>query len=125
MLGVGLDGSRRIQAAHVGCAFGPDGSRRIQKDRLDDQTDDQGLSDRIGCQGKLSSHPPPLLGLHQSTDLTRLMPSLVGGSTGCSCRTVFEVERGGQAIDGLIEDLSEVVKNISMPTAPFPLILVR
>ena len=29
-----------------------DGYRRIQKDRLDDQTDDQGLSDRIGYQGK-------------------------------------------------------------------------
>jgi hypothetical protein len=25
---------------------GPDGSRRIQKDRLDDQTDDQGASER-------------------------------------------------------------------------------
>ena len=52
MLAVGLDGSRRIWPAHVGGLFGPDGSRRIQKDRLDDQTDDQGLSDRIGCQGK-------------------------------------------------------------------------
>ena len=51
MLGVDLDGSRRIEPAHVGCLVGPDGSRRIQKDRLDDQTDDQGLSDRIGCQG--------------------------------------------------------------------------
>ena len=30
----------------------PDGSRRVPSDRLDDQTDDQGLSDRIGCQGK-------------------------------------------------------------------------
>jgi hypothetical protein len=34
MLGVDLDGSRRIWAAHVGCLVGPDGSRRIQKDRL-------------------------------------------------------------------------------------------
>jgi hypothetical protein len=32
--------------------WGPRRSRRIQTDRLDDQTDDQGLSDRIGCQGK-------------------------------------------------------------------------
>jgi hypothetical protein len=45
MLGVGLDGSRRIEPAHVGCLVGPDGSRRIQKDRLDDQMDDQGASD--------------------------------------------------------------------------------
>jgi hypothetical protein len=30
MLGVDLDGSRRIEPAQVGCAFGPDGSRRIQ-----------------------------------------------------------------------------------------------
>jgi hypothetical protein len=27
MLGVDLDGSRRIEAAQVGCAFGPDGSK--------------------------------------------------------------------------------------------------
>jgi hypothetical protein len=45
MLGVGLDGSRRIQPAHVGWPFGPDGSRRIQKDRLDDHRDDQSASD--------------------------------------------------------------------------------
>jgi hypothetical protein len=45
MLGVDLDGSRRIEPAQVGCRVGPDGSRRIQKDRLDDQTDDQGASD--------------------------------------------------------------------------------
>jgi hypothetical protein len=29
MLGVDLDGSRRIEPAHVGCLIGPDGSRRI------------------------------------------------------------------------------------------------
>jgi hypothetical protein len=29
MLGVDLDGSRRIEAAHVGCPVGPDGYRRI------------------------------------------------------------------------------------------------
>jgi hypothetical protein len=46
MFGVDLDGSRRIEPAHVGCAVGPDGSRRIQTDRLDDQMDDQGASDR-------------------------------------------------------------------------------
>ena len=46
MLGVELDGSRRILAAHVGYLVGPDGSRRIQTDRLDDQMDDQGASDR-------------------------------------------------------------------------------
>jgi hypothetical protein len=43
VLCVDLVGSRRIWAAHVGCLVGPDGSRRIQKDRLDDQTDDQAL----------------------------------------------------------------------------------
>jgi hypothetical protein len=36
MLGVGLDGSRRIWPAHVGYLVGPDGTRRIDKDRLDD-----------------------------------------------------------------------------------------
>jgi hypothetical protein len=29
MLGVDLDGSRRIEPAHVGCPVGPDGYRRI------------------------------------------------------------------------------------------------
>jgi hypothetical protein len=43
MLGVDLDGYRRIEPAHAGWPVGLDGSRRIQKDRLDDQTDDQGL----------------------------------------------------------------------------------
>jgi hypothetical protein len=37
MLGVDLDGYRRIEPAHVGWPVGLDGSRRIQKDRLDDQ----------------------------------------------------------------------------------------
>jgi hypothetical protein len=46
MLGVDLVGSRRIWPAHVGYLVGPDGSRRIQTDRLDDQMDDQGASDR-------------------------------------------------------------------------------
>jgi hypothetical protein len=46
MLGVDLDGSRRIEPARVGWVGGPDGSRRIQTDRLDDQMDDQGPSDR-------------------------------------------------------------------------------
>src|SRR5215207_11732503 len=32
MLGVDLDGSRRIEPAHVGWPVGPDGSRRIQTD---------------------------------------------------------------------------------------------
>jgi hypothetical protein len=38
MLRVDLDGSRRIEPAHVGWPVGPDGSRRIQTDRLDDQS---------------------------------------------------------------------------------------
>jgi hypothetical protein len=46
MLGVDLDGSRRILPAQIGWLVGLDGSRRIQKDRLDDQMDDQGASDR-------------------------------------------------------------------------------
>jgi hypothetical protein len=37
MLGVGLDGSRRIQPAHLACPVGPDRSRPIPTDRLDDQ----------------------------------------------------------------------------------------
>jgi len=45
MLGVDLDGYRRIEPAHVGWPVGLDGSRRIQKDRLDDHRDDQGPSD--------------------------------------------------------------------------------
>jgi hypothetical protein len=50
MLGVDLIGSRRIEPAHVGWLIGPDGSSRIQKDRLEDQTDDQSASDKeIGC----------------------------------------------------------------------------
>ena len=36
ILRVGLDGSRRIDPAHAGCAVAPDGSRSIQTDRLDD-----------------------------------------------------------------------------------------
>jgi hypothetical protein len=55
MFGVDLDGSRRIEPAHVGCLVGPDGSRRIQKDRLDDQTDDQGHPIGNRCQGKQGS----------------------------------------------------------------------
>jgi hypothetical protein len=54
ILRVGLVGSRRIEPAHVGRRVGPDGSRRIQKDRLDDQMDDQGASDRKS-DGKASN----------------------------------------------------------------------
>jgi hypothetical protein len=54
MLGVDLDGSRRIWPAHVGCLVGPDGSRRIQKDRLDDHRDDPGTSD-TKSDGKASN----------------------------------------------------------------------
>jgi hypothetical protein len=42
----------RLQTDRACSRWMPRRSRRIQKDRLDDQTDDQGLSDRIGCQGK-------------------------------------------------------------------------
>jgi len=54
MLGVDLDGSRRIQPAHVGRLVDPDGLRRLQKDRLDDQTDDQVPSD-TKSDGKASN----------------------------------------------------------------------
>jgi hypothetical protein len=54
MLGVDLDGSRRIEPAHVGWPVGPDGSRRIQTDRLDDQMDNQGASD-TESDGKASN----------------------------------------------------------------------
>src|SRR5829696_935367 len=43
MLGVDLDGSRRIWPAHGGWPVGPDGSQRMQKDRLDDQRMIKGL----------------------------------------------------------------------------------
>jgi hypothetical protein len=46
MIGVDLDGSRRIEPAHVGWSVGSDGSRRMQTDRLDDHRDDQGASDK-------------------------------------------------------------------------------
>jgi hypothetical protein len=45
MLGVGLDGSRRIEPAHVGSLVVQTSSRRMQKDRLDDHRNDQGASD--------------------------------------------------------------------------------
>src|SRR5215216_5848093 len=57
MLGVDLDGSGRIEPAHVGCTVGPDGSRRIQKDRLDDQMDDQGPSDRESDAASIDASP--------------------------------------------------------------------
>jgi 3-methyladenine DNA glycosylase/8-oxoguanine DNA glycosylase len=37
VLGVGMDGSRRIWPAQVGCLVDPGSLRRIQKDRLDDR----------------------------------------------------------------------------------------
>src|SRR4029450_6622465 len=57
MLGVDLDGSRRIRPAHVGWPVGPDGSRRIQTDRLDDHRDDQSASDEES-DGKVSNPKP-------------------------------------------------------------------
>jgi hypothetical protein len=61
MLGVALDGSRRIEPAHVGWFVDPDGSRRIEKDRLDDQMDDQGASDRKSdAQGEQLPWWPPI-----------------------------------------------------------------
>jgi hypothetical protein len=41
LLYVGLVGSSRIWAAHVGGVVDLDRSRRVPSDRLDDQTDDQ------------------------------------------------------------------------------------
>jgi hypothetical protein len=90
MLGVGLDGSRRIWPAYVGWLVGPDGSRRIQKDRLDDQTDDQGVSDREsdGKASKGGSSPattrarPPAQGrVPQLAALSRCLTTR-GGSAG-------------------------------------------
>jgi hypothetical protein len=59
MLSVGLDGSRRIEPAHVGCAVGLDGSRQMQKDRLDDHRDDQSASDK---ESDAYRRRPPLTG---------------------------------------------------------------
>jgi hypothetical protein len=47
MLGVELDGSRRICPAHVRCLVDLVGSRRLQSDRLDDHRDDQGAFDSL------------------------------------------------------------------------------
>src|SRR5215211_5195787 len=57
MLRVDLDGSRRIEPAHVGGLVGPDGSRRIQTDRLDDQMDDQGASDKESDAASIDASP--------------------------------------------------------------------
>jgi hypothetical protein len=57
MLGVDLDGFRRIQAAQVGWLVGPDGSRRIQTDRLDDHRDDQGASDGESDDASIDASP--------------------------------------------------------------------
>jgi hypothetical protein len=50
MLGIYLDGSRRIEPAHVGCLVGPDGSKRVLSNRLDDQTDDH--ISKATCRGR-------------------------------------------------------------------------
>jgi hypothetical protein len=57
MIRVGLVGSRRIEAAQVGCAVVPDGFRRIQKDRLDDQMDDHGASDKESDAASIDASP--------------------------------------------------------------------
>jgi hypothetical protein len=57
MIGVGLDGFRRIKAAQVGRAVGPDGFRRMQTDRLDDHRDDQSASDRASDATPLAIGP--------------------------------------------------------------------
>jgi hypothetical protein len=66
MFGVGLDGSRRIEPAHVGCLVAPDGSRRLQNDRLDDHRDDQGASDTTSdakaSQTSAAAYRLPILG---------------------------------------------------------------
>jgi hypothetical protein len=55
MLGVDLVGSRRIWPAQVGCLVDLVGSRPIQKDRLDDHSDDQGhpTEDRMARRATL------------------------------------------------------------------------
>ena len=70
MLGVGLDGFRRIVPAHVGCRFDLVGSRRMQSDRLDDQRDDQGAFDSFEWHTGPASEQPAMPGLaaHQDED---------------------------------------------------------
>jgi hypothetical protein len=55
MFGVDLVGSRRIWPAQVGCLVDLVGSRPIQKDRLDDHSDDQGhpTEDRMARRATL------------------------------------------------------------------------
>jgi Single-strand binding protein family len=66
-LGVNLDGPRRIQPAHVGCLVGPDGSRRVQTDRLDDQMNDQGASDKNRMARQAGDPPFKTSRLHAPT----------------------------------------------------------
>jgi hypothetical protein len=54
---------------------GLDGSRRIQKDRLDDQTDDQGASDRKS-DGKASNSASGVLGFRREVPSTILMSAM-------------------------------------------------
>jgi hypothetical protein len=81
-LGVNLDGPRRIQPAHVGCLVGPDGSRRVQTDRLDDQMNDQGASDKNRMARQAGDPPFKTSRLHAPTGR-----SAVGGQSWRSGRS--------------------------------------
>ena len=78
MLDVDLDGSRRIEPAHVGWPVGPDGSRRIQMVRLDDHRDDQGASERESDAKASNSGRAPL-----AREMALRVPS---GATADPCR---------------------------------------
>jgi single stranded DNA-binding protein len=75
-LAINLDGPRRIQPAHVGCLVGPDGSRRVQTDRLDDQMNDQGASDKNRMARQAGDPPFKTSRLHAPTGR-----SAVGGQS--------------------------------------------
>jgi hypothetical protein len=78
MLGVDLDGTRRIWPAHVACVVGPDASRRIQKDRLDDHRDDQGASDKQS-DGKASRS---MMACHGAAELPALSSTPLSAAQG-------------------------------------------
>src|SRR5262245_38394293 len=98
MFGVGPDGSRRIQPAHVGRRIGPDGARRIQKDLLDDQA--HPIENRMVCRSPVvlcpsaKSSPAPSMRIWPAWGQAVLAPQRV-----CSAGPVVGVGGGGCWVD--------------------------
>jgi hypothetical protein len=85
MLGVGLDGSRRIKAAYVGCLVGPGGSRgivwmtigTIRAHPTDKAANASRRSDRQACDPKSLPTTTSAPGQEQVLGSVRLMPGAV------------------------------------------------